>query len=68
MTEQEMKKLWAILNGTLVLLKEVATDVPRGSPRNRRLLMAIRDLGIAKELVGRAVDEASQGENVSGAV
>lgn len=57
MSEQELKKVWALLNGTLVLLKEVETDVPKGSPRNRRLKMAERDLAIAKELVGRALDE-----------
>lgn len=64
MNEQELKKLWSLLNGSLVLLKEVETDVPKGTPRNRRLKMAERDLGIAKELVGRALDEIGE----SGAV
>lgn len=52
MDETSLEKCWKLLNGVLVLLKEVQTD-----EKNRRLKMAERDVGLVKHMLALALDE-----------
>lgn len=57
MEKQLLSKCWKLVNGALVLIKEVETDV-----QARQLKMAVRDLGLVKDLLGKALDRINQDE------
>lgn len=55
MGETELEKCWKLLNGILVLIREVQTD-----EKNRRLKMAERDVGLVKQIIAKELDRIRQ--------